>query len=151
MSRDYQRSACYAWEDRYVHRKDTGTVPFDKAQSIVDYVWAKSGLTYPPKIRVLAPRARRFEARATRLHIEISRTGTRSTVLLHEIAHSMTSDAIDEQRHHHGPRFVGVFMRLLCDHISTFSLEALMESAAQEGVHFTFDGPIHPTNRGWAR
>ena len=29
MIRDYQRSACYAWEDRHIHPNDTGTVPFE--------------------------------------------------------------------------------------------------------------------------
>jgi hypothetical protein len=143
MIRDYQRSACYAWEDRHVHPNDTGTVQFEQAQAIVDYVWKTAGLVYPPKIRPLALTARTFRANATRLWISIPKAGIKSTVLLHEIAHSMTSDAIGEQSHHHGPRFVGVFMRLLCDHIPTFSLQALMASARQERLEFNFDGPIH--------
>jgi hypothetical protein len=80
---------------------------------------------------------------ATRLLISIPKAGIKSTVLLHEISHSMTSDAMGEQSHHHGPRFVGVFMRLLCDHIPTFSLDALAAAAKNEAVDFNFDGPIH--------
>jgi hypothetical protein len=95
MSRrgDYQRSAVYRWEAEHVHPKDTGTVPFDQAQAIVDYVWARAGLTYPPKIRELARTAWRTTANADRLTISIPATGVSTTVLLHEIAHSMTSDA----------------------------------------------------------
>jgi len=55
----------------------------------------------------------------------------------------MTSDVMGEQSHHHGPRFVGVFMRLLYDHIPTFSLDALAAAAKNEAVDFNFDGPIH--------
>jgi hypothetical protein len=140
---DYQRSAVYRWEDRHVHSKDTSTIPFDQAQAIVDYVWARAGLTYPPKIRELAHNATCTEANATRLRINIRATGVRSTVLLHEIAHSMTSDAASRRTHAHRPRFVGVFMKLLCDLIPTFSLDELIASARQEGVEFSFEGPTH--------
>jgi len=71
MIRDYQRSACYAWEDRHIHPNDTGTVPFDQAQAIVDYVWRTAGLAHPPKMRPLALTARTLHATATRLWIRI--------------------------------------------------------------------------------
>ena len=141
---DYQRSAVYRWEAEHVHPKDTRTVPFDQCQAIVNYVWARAGLTYPPKIRELARTARRTMANADRLTISIPATGVSATVLLHEIAHSMTSDAASGRSHAHGPRFVGALIKLLCDLIPTFSLDALMVSARQEGIEFNFDGPIHP-------
>ena len=34
-------------------------------------------------------------------------------------------------------------MRLLYDHIPTFSLDALAAAAKNEAVDFNFDGPIH--------
>ena len=140
---DYQRSAFYRWEDKHVHPKDTGTIPFDQAQAIVDYVWARAGLTYPPKIRELGRNARSTIANADRLTVRIPARGISTTVLLHEIAHSMTTDAASERTHAHGPRFVGVLMKLLCDLIPTINLDELMASARQEGVEFNFDGPIH--------
>jgi hypothetical protein len=140
---DYQRSAVYRWEDRHIHPKDTGTIPFDQAQAIVDYVWMRAGLTYPPKIRELSRNARCTVANATRLTIKIPAGGVSSTVLLHEVAHSMTTDAASDRSHAHRSRFVGVFMKLLCDLIPTFNLDELMASARQEGVEFNFDGPIH--------
>jgi hypothetical protein len=102
-----------------------------------------AGLSYPPKIRELGRNATCTEANANRLTINIRATGVNSTVLLHEIAHSLTSDAVSSRTHAHRPRFVGVFMKLLCDLIPTFSLDALMTSARQEGVEFSFEGPIH--------
>jgi|SRR5215831_10737710 len=140
---DYQRSAVYGWEGRHVHPRDTGTIPFDQAQAIVDYVWTRAGLTYPPKIRELARNARRTAAKADRLTVNIPACGVSSTVLLHEIAHSMTIDAASDRSHAHGPRFVGVFIKLLCDLIPTFSLDELMASARQERVEFSFEGPLH--------
>jgi hypothetical protein len=141
MTRDYQRSYCYAWEARHIHAKDTSVIPFEQAQSIVDYVWAKAGLTYPPKIRPVAKTAKRIDASATRTWIKISKAGVKTTLLLHEIAHSMTTDAMDEQKHGHGPRFVGVFMTLLCAHIPTFSMAELIDTAKLEGIDFNLDGP----------
>jgi hypothetical protein len=140
---DYQRSAVYRWESQHVDPKDTGTIPFEQAQAIVDYVWTRAGLTYPPKIRELARNARSTLANANRLTVNIPASGISTTVLLHEIAHSMTSDEANDRTHAHRPRFVGVFMRLLCDLIPTFNLEELMASAMQAGVEFNFDGPIH--------
>jgi hypothetical protein len=140
---DYQRSAVYRWEGRHVHPKDTGIVPFEQAQAIVDYVWARAELTYPPKIRQLARNARSTLANADRLTVNIPTNGISTTVLLHEIAHSMTSDASSDRTHAHRPRFVGVFMRLLCDLIPTFDLDELKRSAMQAGVEFNFDGPMH--------
>jgi hypothetical protein len=117
---DYQRSAVYRWEAEHIHSKDISTIPFDQVQAIVDYVWMRAGLMFPPKIRELSRTARHTKANATRLTIRIPSTGISSTVLLHEIAHSMTSDAASEQTHAHRPRFVGVFMTLLCDLIPRF-------------------------------
>src|SRR5215471_3613923 len=77
---DYQRSAVYRWEAEHVHPKDTRTVPFDQCQAIVDYVWARAGLTYPPKIRELARTARRTTANGDRLTISIPATGVSATV-----------------------------------------------------------------------
>lgn len=140
MSRDYQRSVCYAWEARHVHSKDASIVPFEQAQSIVNYVWAKAGLMYPPRIRVLTKNATRVGANATRMWIKIPEAGIQTTVLLHELAHSMTSSAADDQCHdNHGPRFVGAFIKLLAEHIRTFRL---LQTAKVEGVDFNFDGPI---------
>ena len=130
MIRDYQRSACYAWEDRHIDPNDTGTVGFEQAQAIVDYVWSTAGLAHPPKIRPLSPTARSLRGTATRLWIRIPKAGVKSTVLLHEIAHSMTSDALGEHCDH---RFVSVSIRLLCDHIPTFSIDAPIHLADPGG------------------
>ena len=84
MSRrgDHQRAAVYRWEAEHVHPKDTGTVPFDEAQAIVNYVWARAGLTYPPKIRELARTARRTTANADRLTISIPATGASAVLVV---------------------------------------------------------------------
>jgi hypothetical protein len=141
MSRDYQRSYCYSWEDRYIHAKDTSVIPFEQAQSIVDYVWVRASLTHPPKIRPIAKTAKRINASATRTWIKIPKAGIKTTILLHEIAHSMTTDAMGEQKHGHGSRFVGVFMTLLCAHIPTFNMTELMDTAKLDGIDFNLDGP----------
>jgi hypothetical protein len=140
---DYQRSRVYAWEDRYVHLKDTSIVPLDQTQGIVDYVWVQAGLSYPPKVRELSRNASTTAANANRLSIRIPAEGISTTILLHEIAHSMTTDAASGRTHAHRPRFVGVFIKLLCDLIPTFNLDELTASAIQAGVEFNFDGPIH--------
>ena len=73
MSRDYQRSRVYAWEDRHVHPWDRSVIPFEQAQSVLDYVWAEAGRTYPPKVAAIAKTATTRIAAANRLCIRIPR------------------------------------------------------------------------------
>jgi len=139
MSRDYQRSRIYAWEDRHIHPRDRSVIPFEQAQSIVNYVWTEAGRTYPPKVVAISKTATRSVATANRLRIRIPRHGIKTTVLLHEIAHSMTGD-IDKSGDH-GAAFAGTFMRLVSRHIQTFQLAELMRTAELEGVDFSLDEP----------
>jgi hypothetical protein len=83
---------------------------------------------------MISKAARRTLANANRLRIRIPRHGIKTTVLLHEIAHSMTG-SVDEPSDH-GPAFVGTFMSLVCHHIRTFSLPQLMDTARSEGIDF---------------
>jgi len=75
------------------------------AQSIVDYVWTQAGRTHPPKVVAISKTATRSVATANRLRIRIPRHGIKTTVLLHEVAHSMTGD-IDKPGDH-GVAFAG--------------------------------------------
>jgi len=79
--------------------------------------------------------ATRSVATANRLRIRIPRHGIKTTVLLHEIAHSLTGD-IDKPGDH-GAFFAGTFMRLVCQHIPTFQLVELTGTAELEGVEFS--------------
>ena len=137
MSRDYQRSRIYAWEDRHIHPRDRSVIPFEQAQSIVDYVWAEAGRTHSPKVVAISKTATRSVATANRLRIP--RHGIKTTVLLHEIAHSMTGD-IDKPGDH-GVACAGTFMQLVSRHIATFELAELMRIAELEGVDFSLDEP----------
>jgi len=139
MSRDYQRSRIYAWEDRHIHSRDRSVISFEQAQSIVDYVWAEAGRTHPPKVVAISKTATRSVATANRLRIRIPRHGIKTTVLLHEIAHSMTGD-IDKPGDH-GAACAGTFMQLVSRHIATFELAELMRIAELEGVDFSLDEP----------
>ncbi len=109
--KDPQRRRLYAWEDREVAPRDTSLVPYAQLQTLVDYVWVQEGLAWPPLIRPLSKRARRTVARATRLAIEApERLAT--WVLLHELAHAMSSTA-EDRSDGHGPIFVGLYLKLL--------------------------------------
>ena len=121
-------------EDRHIHPRDRSVIPFEQAQSIVDYVWA-AGRTHPPKVVAISKTATRSVATANRLRIRIPRHGIKRTVLLHEIAHSMTGD-IDKPSDH-GAACAGTFMQLVSRHIATFELAELMRIAELEGVDFS--------------
>ena len=123
----------YAWEDREVAPRDLSRVPFAQLQALADHVWAAEGLRWPPRLRPLPPQARATVARATRLAIEAPPV-LPSWVLLHELAHAMTSTA-EGANDGHGPRFVGLYLRLLVRH-ARMPEDALVASLRQTGIPF---------------
>lgn len=134
MRCDFQRSKCYAWEQDMVHRHDKSHVPFDQLQVLVDYVWNAEGLQYPPKVLTIDPRNTRAIAKADRLNIWAPPEGLATSILLHELAHSLTSEAKGGS-HLHGPVFVGAFIHLLSTYAG-FSRSVLTASAISYGVDF---------------
>ena len=124
----------YAWEDREVAPRDRSRVPFAQLQALVDHVWAAEGLRFPPRVRPL-PRnaARRTVARATRLAIEAP-PELPSWILLHELAHAMTSTTEGENAGH-GPLFVGMYLHLLVRH-ARMPRDELARSLAAAGIPF---------------
>jgi len=132
MSRDDSAAKrLYAWEDRVVAPQDRSRVPFARLQALVDHVWAAEGLRWPPQMRPLPAQARRTVARATRTAIEAPRS-LPSWVLLHELAHAMTTD-VEGRGAGHGADFVGVYMQLLVRH-ARLDRDVLAASLNAEGI-----------------
>jgi hypothetical protein len=123
----------YAWEDRVVAPRDRSRVPFAQLQALVDHVWTAEGLRFPPRVRPLPKQARATVARATRLAVEAP-PELPSWVLLHELAHAMTSTA-EGDNDGHGPRFVGLYLRLLARH-ARMPEEELARSLRAAGIAF---------------
>ena len=123
----------YAWEDRVVAPRDRSRVPFARLQALVDHVWAAEGLRFPPRVRPLPRQARATVARATRLAIEAP-PELSSWVLLHELAHAMTSTA-EGGNDGHGARFAGLYLRLLVRH-ARMPEEELARSLRAAGIAF---------------
>ncbi len=132
MSRtDAAAQKLYAWEDAVVAPRDRSLVPFAQLQALVDHVWAAEGLRWPPRVRPLPRQARATVARGSRLAIEAP-AALPSWVLLHEVAHAMTSTA-EGFNHGHGPAFVGVYLALLGRHAG-MPVAALAASLAAAGI-----------------
>jgi hypothetical protein len=126
----------YAWEDAAVAPHDRSVVAFAQMQALVDHVWQGEGLRWPPRIRPLPPQARRTVARATRTAIEAP-AALPSWVLLHELAHALTSTATGEAAGH-GPAFVGMYVHLLVRY-ARMDRAALTASLARAGIAFVPD------------
>ena len=90
--RDRQRARVYAWEDRVVAPHAPDLIPFAAAQAMVDAIWAEMGLRWPPRVERLPPQATVRQADATRLRLRLPEA-LPSWVLLHELAHALTSTA----------------------------------------------------------
>lgn len=120
---DYQKSKVYRWESSF---NVGGWVPYDMAQSVINYIWADYGLSYPPKVQTLSRNAN-VEGKANRTVVYLQPNNTMLTIL-HELAHSMTSDLYGESDLH-GPRFVGVYMKLLHKYLNIDLFEMLKQAA----------------------
>lgn len=125
----------YAWENRVVAPQDNSVVPFEQMQALVDYVWAAEGLRWPPRVRPRRP-SRTTLATGSRLAIEAP-PSLPSWILLHEIAHALTSTA-DGHGDGHGPDFVGTYVRLLVRHCR-LDRAMLAETLAADGIGWTPD------------
>jgi hypothetical protein len=111
VTRDHQKQRLYAWENAVIAPLSRGAVPFDQAQAFVDGIWLAHGWSYPPQVSLLPKQATRKWATGCRAEIRIKPT-TPDWVILHELAHTLTSD--EEGKHDgHGAEFVGVYIKLL--------------------------------------
>lgn len=117
---------------------DTGTVPRRDAQAMVDAIWSELGLAYPPKVERLPRQARRLQADGSRLRLRLPEL-IPSWLLLHEVAHSLSSTA-DGVSDGHGPTFMGLYVQLLARYLRLPSAH-LIQSAIDAGI------AIHPAAR----
>ncbi len=108
---DRQRARVYAWEDAVIAPHGGDPIPFAAAQAMVTAIWTEMGLRWPPKVERLPPQARRLQADATRLRLRLPEA-LPAHLLLHELAHAMTSTAEGESDGH-GPRFMGLYLQLI--------------------------------------
>jgi hypothetical protein len=130
-ARDSQRSRVYAWEDRVIAPRDPSTIAYPAAQGMVDAIWAEMGLAYPPRVERMPAQARRRVADANRLLVRL-RPSTPSWLLLHELAHAMTTTQ-DGQSDGHGAAFVGVYLQLLSRYLR-LDAAMLRASLSEAGV-----------------
>jgi hypothetical protein len=109
---------------------------FSSAQAVVDAIWSDMGLRYPPAIVPLSRRATATMACANRLSIWLA-DRTPSWCVLHELAHSMTSDA-DGLADGHGPIFMGVYVPLI-ERYLRLDTQILIDSLQDAGIEVARD------------
>ena len=136
--RDRQRARLYAWEDATVAPRDQSLLAFAQAQGMVDAIWSETGLRYSPKVERLPRQATTRRADASRL---ILRPPERlpSWILLHELAHAVTSSH-DGASDGHGSVFVGLYVNLMVRYLrferhKLLRSRALLKSPASSSSH----------------
>lgn len=137
---DAQKRKLYRWERAVIAPYDgTGDVAFENIQSIVDYVWEELGKEYPPKV-VRIQRNADCWARASRMELQVPNryAGIPTWVILHELAHCLTSNS-DGESHHHGARFLGVYM-MLAKRFLGADEEVMFQTALAGELEFNFLG-----------
>ncbi len=111
QTRDGQKSRLYKWEDQVVSPYGSALVPFAHAQRMVNYIWAEMGLLYPPTVERFRPNVVTQQASADRSYVHMHES-LPTWVLIHELAHSMTSTH-EKNVHGHNEYYVGVYFSLL--------------------------------------
>lgn len=133
--RDQQQSLVYKWEAKFVAPYDKNIVNYKDAQNIINYIWEKECLNYPPKLGMLAKQSHCL-GEANRLVINLPEK-TYTWVILHEISHSLTAKS-DGYCNHHGALFMGIYIQLLNKHLKMDKFE-LMKSAEDFGLKVKLD------------
>lgn len=129
--RDYQRSKVYAWEKK--HLPSGRMVPFGEIQDYVNRVWEAEGLKYPPIVKPM--NALDLHAgKANRRYCLFPKKGATEHTILHEVAHSLTTN-FEDDGDRHGPNFVGMMMKLMEKHLDV-SLLSMWHSAKVAKVDF---------------
>ncbi len=116
--------------------RDPSFISFPEAQAVVNAIWSEMDLLYPPKVEPLASQATTTVASADRLSIFLPER-TPSWCLLHEIAHSMTTN-LEGQSDGHGSLFMGVYVRLLARYLR-LDLTELVRSLWTEKIQIEPD------------
>jgi hypothetical protein len=137
--RDSQRSKVYAWEQVHVAPHDQRVVPFDWIKSIVDYVWEKEGLKHPPLVEPM-PVQKHALGDASRTTVRFVKE-TRTWIILHELAHSMSSTVenveinqrFEGKTNVHGAIFMGIYIQLLTRYLN-LNFGSLVSSAEAMGL-----------------
>lgn len=140
MNRDYQRQRVYDWENGVILPFSSQQVLFKDAQAFVDGVWLKHGWLYPPKVTLIAKQAHKIFAKGSRAEIKI-RPITPAWIILHELAHTLTSD-IDGKTDKHGPDFVGVYIKLL-ESVLNIPVPMCMFTLTERNIKFNLGAKPH--------
>lgn len=134
---DYQQRKVYNWENQYIHPRDKSRIPFEQVQGIVNWIWEQEGYKYPPEVRAMPRQNKTAVASANRLSILV-RESVSTSVLLHELAHSMMESVDGRQGLRggaHGPLFMGMYIKLLNKYLKSDMVE-LLYTCRKHGVEF---------------
>ncbi len=130
---DRQRSKVYRWERQVVAPHDLTLVPFNQIEMIVKHVWEQEGLKYPPLVQQFPRKRKRKRTTADSSRTKLRfHSHTHTWVILHEIAHSMTS-LHDGKSNWHGALFLGVYCQLLSRYMN-FNFLDLINTAQDAGL-----------------
>ncbi len=129
--RDSQKQRVYDWENNLPQGEH---VAFADIPAYVNRVWKEEGLNWPPLVETLAPQDKKHDGTANRGVLSFRKNGVKELTVLHEIAHAMTM-TIDDCSDSHGPAYVGVYMKLLANHLC-IPLPLLLYTATKWGVKF---------------
>lgn len=130
MRVDRQKSKVYRWEDVVVSPHDTMAIFFHQVEAIVNYIWEREGLQYPPMVAPISKKSRHV-GYGSRLKVQFQPI-TYTWIVLHELSHSLTSTC-DGRSNRHGALYMGIYIQLLHRYLHLDFAE-LVKSAEAYGL-----------------
>lgn len=147
---DSRDKAVFAWDHAVVHSMDRRVITEGEARAIVSFVWSERGLVGPPRVNhITLPHD--VLACASRTEVNIGRKGISTSVLLHELAHSMDMSlevSLGEYEMRpkgepivgsgHDENWLGIYLDLLNDFMPpSFNKLYLMKTLHDRGLAFS--------------
>lgn len=119
MTRDYQKSRVYEWEDGLFKNYKQTPLSLADAQSWIDFIWANEGRIAPPKVSIKERIT--VGGTATRSNIVCGEKYLNFHILTHECAHALIAihhyEGGQGKCYKHGPVFVSTYAGLLVKYL----------------------------------
>ncbi len=131
VKNDRQKHRVYRWEDDIVRPRDTNRVTIEVAQQIVNHIWENEGREHPPQVELKHRKNARC-ADATRFKLRFPESMLYTWIIIHELAHSFTSNE-DGASNGHGGWFMQTYIYLLSKYAGMNMME-LMYSATKRNI-----------------
>lgn len=129
---DYQRQKVYDWENKNIRPLVSHKiVSIDYLRAIVNYMWEKVGMEFPPKVEI--NHMYKKKSTGNRYELLLAEHMTTEFITVHELAHALNCREDYDHYDMHGPNYVAGYCFLLT-HFYKINEHMILATLKEAGV-----------------